>query len=475
MSFANDIAQISGLSFAAGQVYGMEVHTHASDTLVYIDGVPNYIGFVDIDYVVPGVTGTVYDTDPTTGTFRLSPDGRLFQLNGSSADGKFLFFHQPSAFASNQATFAISNSGLPPSGRIDYATSNNYESPNPVCFAEGVFIDTPDGEIRVEMLKAGDVVLTASGSKAAINWVGRRSIRCINSPWSDAVTPVEITSDAIADGVPNRPLVVSPNHGILMQCVDRFLVPAYTLVNGCTVVRRPVDKVVYRHIEIDPHDILLANGAGAESYLDVGNRGQFDGERGIVALVPERGSGERIGSVLPTISSGIVLSAIRARMLNRALALGWGRESFVTGLGISVETNKCSLAPLHGDGVVRFFVPPEVDRITIRCPTFVPAHFDAESQDYRELGLCLRSLTIDDGLNAPRRIDLDSEELRTGFHRCEEDQGGILRWTTGEAELPFRFWSGCSHGFFLRIEYCNRTIQTWQSRASATRALSLVG
>ena len=37
----------------------------------------------------------------------------------------------------------------------------------------------------------------------------------------------------------------------------------------------PADSVTYWHIELDQHDILLADGLPAESYLDWGDRAFF--------------------------------------------------------------------------------------------------------------------------------------------------------------------------------------------------------
>ncbi|MCP1557101.1 UNVERIFIED_ORG: hypothetical protein M2438_001174 [Methylobacterium sp. SuP10 SLI 274] len=43
------------------------------------------------------------------------------------------------------------------------------------------------------------------------------------------------------------------------------LVPVMCLINGNTIVREPATQVTYWHIELDAHDILLAEGLAAES------------------------------------------------------------------------------------------------------------------------------------------------------------------------------------------------------------------
>jgi hypothetical protein len=46
---------------------------------------------------------------------------------------------------------------------------------------------------------------------------------------------------------------------------------------GCLAIRQvPVDEVTYYHIELPRHDLVLAEGMPAESYLDTGDRHKFD-------------------------------------------------------------------------------------------------------------------------------------------------------------------------------------------------------
>ena len=44
------------------------------------------------------------------------------------------------------------------------------------------------------------------------------------------------------------------------------------LVNGTTITQVEVDEVTYWHVELDSHDVILAEGPPAESYLEMGNR-----------------------------------------------------------------------------------------------------------------------------------------------------------------------------------------------------------
>ncbi len=51
--------------------------------------------------------------------------------------------------------------------------------------------------------------------------------------------------------------------------------------------------VTYYHVELDLHDVLLAEGAAAESYLDTGNRDTFGNADGPITLHPDMSDGQQ--------------------------------------------------------------------------------------------------------------------------------------------------------------------------------------
>jgi hypothetical protein len=58
--------------------------------------------------------------------------------------------------------------------------------------------------------------------------------------------------------------------------LEGVLIPARSLVDDVSVVRaEPVERVDYFHIELDTHDVILAEGAPSETFLDDGSRGMF--------------------------------------------------------------------------------------------------------------------------------------------------------------------------------------------------------
>jgi autotransporter passenger strand-loop-strand repeat protein len=181
------------------------------------------------------------------------------------------------------------------------------------CYCEGTLIETENGEAPIEALAIGDLVRTGSGALRPIRWIGRRSYA---GPFvSDVVRPVLIRAGAIADGVPRRDLMVSPAHAML---IDRDLIPAAALVNGASIVRvQAVDAVHYIHIELDSHDVILAEGAPSETFVDDGSRGMFQNAAEFQVLYPDAVQ-VPAQFCAPRLEAGEVLEAVQQRLAKRA-------------------------------------------------------------------------------------------------------------------------------------------------------------
>jgi hypothetical protein len=142
------------------------------------------------------------------------------------------------------------------------------------CFAAGTRLRTTMGDVAVESLQLGTQMITESGQASPLIWLGHRRINCRTHPKPKNVLPIRIAAGAFAPHVPKRDVFLSPDHAVAWQ---NTLIPARYLVNGMTVEQVDVPWVDYWHVELQSHDILLAEELPAESYLDTGNRTQFDG------------------------------------------------------------------------------------------------------------------------------------------------------------------------------------------------------
>lgn len=184
------------------------------------------------------------------------------------------------------------------------------------CFAAGTRILTVRGDIPVEALAVGDRVITLAGEEKPIIWIGRREVDVTRHPRPETVRPVVFDADALAEGVPARRLVVSPDHAFYL---DGALVQAKDLVNAVTIRADMAARMVaYFHVELDKHDILFAEGAPAESYLDTGHRGVFETEKAPLLLHPDLMQIRReANGFAPLVTGGERLAAIRERLARR--------------------------------------------------------------------------------------------------------------------------------------------------------------
>jgi hypothetical protein len=153
------------------------------------------------------------------------------------------------------------------------------------CFAAGTRIRTPAGFVEVAALAVGDLVVTLSGAHKPIRWIGYRRVDCRRHPDPVAVCPIRIRAHAFGPGLPVRDLFLSPDHAVYAEDV---LIPIKYLLNRSTVRQIWPAVVTYYHLELDAHDVVLAEDLPTETFLDTGNRGAFaGGSGGLVQLHPD--------------------------------------------------------------------------------------------------------------------------------------------------------------------------------------------
>ncbi|WP_420396695.1 Hint domain-containing protein [Nioella sp.] len=144
-----------------------------------------------------------------------------------------------------------------------------------VCFAAGTLISTEKGETPVEQLQIGERVRSHDGSLVRVKWIGRQTVSTRFGP-AERLMPVRFAAGSLGDGLPHSDLTVTADHGML---VDGVICHAGALVNGTTITRVPLSEMgetytVY-HIETEEHEIIFANGAPAETFIDNVSRRAF--------------------------------------------------------------------------------------------------------------------------------------------------------------------------------------------------------
>jgi Hint domain len=188
------------------------------------------------------------------------------------------------------------------------------------CYCPGTLILTERGEVAVEALQIGDGLVTQSGEVRPIRWIGHRAYSGRFAAGQKQILPVRIAAGALADGVPRRDLMVSPLHAMFL---DGVLIPASALVNGTSIVQlEAVESVAYFHVELESHDVILAEGAPAESFVDDQSRGMFHNAAEYSTLYPDA---RRVPAryCAPRVEDGEMLEAVRCRLAARAKPVEW--------------------------------------------------------------------------------------------------------------------------------------------------------
>ena len=183
------------------------------------------------------------------------------------------------------------------------------------CYCRGTRVATTRGDVAVEALRIGDRVITVSGLAEPIRWIGRRSYAKRLLSRMPHLHPVRIAASALADGVPARPLIISPKHAV---AIDGVLIAAADLVNGRSIAPvRDMQQVDYFHIELTHHDIILAEGAPSETFVDDDSRAMFHNAAEFAALYPDARPAEA-QYCRPRLTQGPQLQAVRDRLAARA-------------------------------------------------------------------------------------------------------------------------------------------------------------
>ncbi|MCA0919630.1 Hint domain-containing protein [Pseudooceanicola nanhaiensis] len=198
------------------------------------------------------------------------PGTALTQIDGDDLDD-----------TPNQANFTTDSNYADYGGQDGIGNDAHLTDSNGVvmCFTRGTRIATPRGEIAVEALRVGDLVSTLDSGDQPLRYIGRRTVTPEELRDTPQLAPVRVRAGVLGHGLPRRDLVLSPQHRLLLRSKiaqrmygsPEVLVAARQLRHLGGVAQIAPEGVEYFHLLFDRHEIVLAEGAPAES-LYLGDR-----------------------------------------------------------------------------------------------------------------------------------------------------------------------------------------------------------
>ena len=155
-------------------------------------------------------------------------------------------------------------------GQIDLANVDKVVA----CFTPGTRIATPRGEVSIGKLKVGDRVITRDNGLQAIRWIYSVEMSAADFRRKSHLVPVLILKGALGNDLPERDMMVSPNHRMLVandKTVLHFeesevLVAAKHLTGLVGVTRAQNVDTTYIHLLFDQHEVILSDGTWSESF-----------------------------------------------------------------------------------------------------------------------------------------------------------------------------------------------------------------
>jgi hypothetical protein len=322
----------------------------------------------------------------------------------------------------------------------------------PLCFLRGTHILTPNGEVPVETLRQGDLVSTVTGGVQPIVWIGTGTVMVPAGRRSPA-TPVVVRRGAVAQNVPNRDLHITKGHALYL---DGILIPAEFLVNHRSIVWDDTAREVeFFHIELPTHEVLLANGAPAESYRDEGNRWMFHNAN-------PAWDRPGVAPLAAVLTGGPQVDAVWAALLRRSgqrLGLPTTTEA---DLHLEIDGERIEGKHLSG-GRMTFALPVRTGDVVIASRSGKPDEL-GRHRDPRPLGVALRQIVIWRGF---RPLVIAAAELDgvAGFHGYEAD--GDCIWTNGKGFLPAAMLAGAEELVLKVIHTTHYPVDVEVGRLSA--------
>lgn len=251
-----DSSYDSNLLIAADSLQ-TDLVANADSATVYVGGSVNVnVLSNDINGSAGTLTITHINGQPVTaGSTITLATGQSVTLNANGT----LTYNNTASVGDVNFTYTVDNGANSDTGFVNVSSVP--------CFVAGTMIRTPDGDMPVERLRPGDMVMTRDEGPRPLRWIGGRTAAAEGD-----FAPVRIRAGTFGA---HRMLMVSPEHRVLVRDSlaellfgdAEVLVAAKDLVNGHSVCRVPGGHVTYLHLLFDRHQVIFSEGLETESFL----------------------------------------------------------------------------------------------------------------------------------------------------------------------------------------------------------------
>lgn len=301
------------------------------------DGVNDIVGLADGDGsdTIVGFEGPIDNGDGTFGSRDQVDVGGLTDANGDPVNAGDVVVSDDGngnavlTFPNGESITLI---GVAPT-QVD--SFNELTAIGIPCFAKGTHIETILGPCLIEDLELGEMVETLDDGYQPIRWIGSRTLSAEVLRDNPHLRPIRISAGALGEGLPERDLVVSPQHRMLVRSkiASRMFGQFEVLVAAKQLLELPGFEIiddgkpcVYFHMLLNSHQIVYAEGAeteslftGKEALLSIGG----DGLKEILEIFPELREldAENLPSPARNIVKGRFAKSLARRHAKNCMAL----------------------------------------------------------------------------------------------------------------------------------------------------------
>ncbi|SOB97776.1 Hint domain-containing protein [Rhodobacter sp. JA431] len=168
------------------------------------------------------------------------------------------------------------------------------------CFTAQSLVATGSGLVQVGSLTPGLRVITRDHGMQELRWVGKRTFGWKDLGLNPLLRPVRIAAGALGNGLPERDMVVSPNHHFLTSKSGEGeggerLTMARDMVGRPGITTEICSSIEYWQLLFDKHELVLSDGCWSETFLPTTRNLAAlddDGRQSALIAVPDLQGGE---------------------------------------------------------------------------------------------------------------------------------------------------------------------------------------